>query len=106
MEVKQKGRKKNSPRHKHIPQRTCAACRKKVDKRQLTRLVYSAEDGLVVDSSGKRNGRGTYLCNDPACWEKAVKTNLLDQALRAKIGPAEKQLLVEYRRELNRLSNT
>jgi hypothetical protein len=72
------------------------ACRKKLDKRQLTRLVNSAEEGLVVDPSGKRNGRGTYLCDDPACWEKAMKTRLLDQALRAEISSAEKQQLSAY----------
>lgn len=95
MEVQQRRRKKNALRQKHIPQRTCAACRKKVDKRQLTRLVISAENRLVVDPSGKLNGRGTYLCNDPACWEKAVKTNLLDQMLRAKISQADKDRLIE-----------
>ena len=90
MKVKQK------QRQKHVPQRTCVACRKKIDKRQLTRLVNSAEEGLIVDPSGKRNGRGTYLCDDPACWEKAMKTRLLDQALRAEISSAEKERLTAY----------
>ena len=90
MKVKQK------QRQKHVPQRTCVACRKKIDKRQLTRLVNSAEEGLIVDPSGKRNGRGTYLCDDPACWEKAMKTRLLDQALRAEISSAEKEQLTAY----------
>lgn len=86
---------KSKQRQKHIPQRTCAACRKKIDKRQLKRLVYSAEDGLIVDPTGKRNGRGTYLCDDPACWDKAVKTKLLDQALRVEISQTEKDRLIE-----------
>ena len=83
-------------RPKHIPQRTCVACRRKLDKRQLTRLVNTAEDGLIVDPSGKRNGRGTYLCDDPNCWDKAINTRLLDQALRAEISQAEKQRLKEH----------
>jgi predicted RNA-binding protein YlxR (DUF448 family) len=82
-------------RPKHIPQRTCVACRKKIDKRHLTRLVNTAEEGLIIDPSGKRNGRGTYLCDDPTCWEKAIKTRLLDQALRAQISQAEKERLKE-----------
>jgi predicted RNA-binding protein YlxR (DUF448 family) len=82
-------------RQKHIPQRSCVACRKKTDKRQLTRLVKTAEEGLLIDPTGKYNGRGTYLCENPLCWEKAVKTRLLDQALRAEISPAEKQRLAE-----------
>jgi predicted RNA-binding protein YlxR (DUF448 family) len=61
----------------------------------LTRLVYSAENGLVTDPGGKQNGRGTYLCSDPACWDKAVKTNLLDQALRVEISQADKDRLIE-----------
>lgn len=87
---------KQQNRQKHIPQRTCVACRRKLDKRQLTRLVNTPEEGLVVDPSGKRNGRGTYLCDDPNCWEKAMKTRLLDQALRAEISQAEKQRLKEH----------
>jgi predicted RNA-binding protein YlxR (DUF448 family) len=61
----------------------------------LTRLVNTAEEGLVIDPSGKRNGRGTYLCDDPACWDKAINTRLLDQALRAEISQEEKQRLKE-----------
>ncbi len=86
---------KQQRRQKHVPQRTCVACRKKMDKRQLTRLVNTAEEGLIIDPSGKRNGRGTYLCNDPVCWDKAIKTRLLDQALRAEIIQAEKERLKE-----------
>jgi predicted RNA-binding protein YlxR (DUF448 family) len=86
---------KQQRRLKHIPQRTCVACRKKIDKRQLTRLVNTAEEGLIIDPSGKRNGRGTYLCDDPTCWDKAIKTRLLDQALRAEISRTEKERLKE-----------
>ena len=88
---------KQPHRQKHIPQRTCVACRKKIDKRQLTRLVKTAEEGLLIDPTGKQNGRGTYLCENPLCWEKAIKTRLLDQALRAEITQAEKQRLAESR---------
>ena len=89
MKVKQQHRKK------HTPQRTCVACRKKIDKRQLTRLVNTAEEGLIIDPSGKRNGRGTYLCDDPVCWDKAIKTRLLDQALRTEISQTDKERLKE-----------
>jgi predicted RNA-binding protein YlxR (DUF448 family) len=86
---------KQQHRPKHIPQRTSAASRKKIDKRRLTRLVNTAEEGLIIYPSGKRNGRGTYLCDDPACWDKAIRTRLLDQALRAEISQEEKQRLKE-----------
>ena len=70
-----------SPKRKHIPTRSCVVCRQKFDKRDLIRVVYT-ESGLVIDTTGKMNGRGAYLCHQTACWERATSTNLLDQALR------------------------
>lgn len=83
-------------RRKHIPQRTCVACRKKTDKRQLTRIVQTLEDGLMIDPSGKLNGRGAYLCNDPKCWEMAINTPLLDKALRTTISSIDKETLRKH----------
>lgn len=87
--------KKQQPRQKHVPQRTCVACREKRDKRQLTRVVSTADDGLVLDSTGKRNGRGAYLCEQPACWENAVKRNLLAAALKIELSEADKLLILQ-----------
>lgn len=85
--------KKQQPRQKHVPQRTCIACREKRDKRQLTRVVITPDDGLVLDSTGKRNGRGAYLCEQPVCWENAVKRNLLATALKTELSEADKLLI-------------
>jgi predicted RNA-binding protein YlxR (DUF448 family) len=75
--------KKQPRRQKHIPLRTCVICREKKDKRQLTRLVRIADDGGVhVDLTGKQNGRGAYLCDNPSCWQKAIDGQVLNQALR------------------------
>ena len=84
-------------RRKHIPQRTCVACRQKKDKRRLTRIVRTPDNGVLVDSTGKRNGRGAYLCDGPACWEKALNSQLLDKALRTEVTNAEKEALAEHR---------
>lgn len=86
-----------STRHKHVPQRTCVVCRQKTDKRLLTRVVRTAEEGLAVDPSGKRNGRGAYLCDNPACWDKAIRTRVLDQALRIDLTDDERQALSAHR---------
>lgn len=68
-----------------MPQRTCVACRQKFDKRRLTRIVR-AESGVFVDPTGKRNGRGAYVCDRPSCWDKMLReTRLLSQALMAEI---------------------
>ncbi len=80
-------------RSRHIPQRTCIVCRQKIDKRCLTRIVRTADAGVVVDATGKRNGRGAYVCDQPACWHKVVNSNLLDQALITEVTQEEKDAI-------------
>ena len=91
-------KKKTQTRHKHVPQRTCIACREKTDKRELTRIVRTADAGTVVDLTGKRNGRGAYVCSKQTCWEKVVSTQLLDKALKTEISAAEKRVIDAHRR--------
>lgn len=83
-------------RPKHVPQRTCVVCRSKDAKRRLTRLVRTAE-GVLVDPTGKMNGRGAYLCDDPACWEKASNSQALGAALRTELTTADKERLAATR---------
>jgi hypothetical protein len=78
-------------RRKHIPQRTCVICRSTADKRSLVRLVRVAEEGVFVDPSGKRNGRGAYLCDQPACWDRALMTETLAKALRTTFTDADRE---------------
>ncbi|MCL4804348.1 MAG: YlxR family protein [Anaerolineae bacterium] len=88
MNGKQPGQ--SAQRKRHVPQRTCVVCRRQVDKRRLTRIVRTLGDGVLVDPSGKRGGRGAYLCDQPACWDKAVRyVGILNQALNAQITEAE-----------------
>ncbi|HRL10819.1 MAG TPA: YlxR family protein [Aggregatilineales bacterium] len=75
--------KQSSPR-KHIPQRTCVVCRRHDAKRALIRIVRTAE-GVFVDPTGKMGGRGAYLCDSAACWERAMKTDILSKALRTSL---------------------
>lgn len=69
-------------RPKHVPQRTCIACRRTDAKRGLIRLVRDAEGRVSTDPTGKRHGRGAYLCTSQACWETALKRKALERALR------------------------
>jgi uncharacterized protein len=81
---------KQPVRRKHVPQRTCIVCRRQYDKRRLTRVVRTPDIGVIIDPTGKRGGRGAYLCDQPACWEKAVRhAGLLNQALNAQVTEAE-----------------
>jgi predicted RNA-binding protein YlxR (DUF448 family) len=83
-------------RRKHVPQRTCIGCHEGKAKRELVRLVRTPEGDLAVDETGRRNGRGAYLCRRRACWESALKSNQIGKALKMEIGEAERQMLREY----------
>ena len=93
-------KKKQPRRAKHVPQRTCVACRNKYDKRQITRLVRTTpnddgETSVVIDITGKRNGRGAYLCDNPTCWQNAIKRNMLNIALKTELTDAEKAMILD-----------
>lgn len=75
---------------KHTPQRTCVICRQKFDKRQLTRLVKTPE-GVFIDPSGKRDGRGAYLCTNTECQHRALSTDILNRALRVALNDEDRQ---------------
>jgi uncharacterized protein len=69
---------------KHVPIRTCLGCRQRRPKRSLVRLVRRSDDVVAVDVAGMAPGRGAYVCADPACLERALKTGRLAQALRGR----------------------
>lgn len=69
-------------RPKHKPQRTCIVCREVKDKHDLIRVVRTPDGRLMVDPSGKANGRGAYLCRQTSCWEKSLPKQRLVQALK------------------------
>ena len=66
---------KQSSRPKHVPQRTCIGCREIRPKRELIRVVRT-ESGVEIDPTGKKSGRGTYLCKTKSCWDAALKNIL------------------------------
>ncbi len=73
---------------KKIPQRQCVGCRTMKDKKALIRVVRTPEGAIVLDSTGKKSGRGAYVCPDPACLKKARKSRALERAFSLEI-PAE-----------------
>lgn len=72
----------NGPRPKHVPQRTCIGCRQEAGKRVLVRIVRNTEGQVVLDATGKANGRGAYLHANRPCWEKALKGGTINHALK------------------------
>jgi hypothetical protein len=83
-------------RPRHVPQRTCVACRHTTTKRELVRIVRVPEGGVEVDPTGKRSGRGAYLCPTPDCWRLAVQKSRLDRALKTNLSAADKEALLQY----------
>ena len=78
-------RRNKGPRPKHVPQRMCIICRDHDAKRGLFRIVRSPEGTVSPDPTGRRNGRGAYLCHKSACWEKALSSGALARALNVEI---------------------
>ena len=73
---------------KKIPQRQCVGCRTMYDKRTLLRVVKSPEGDISLDATGKKNGRGAYLCRSTDCLKKARKSRALERALETAIPDA------------------
>ncbi len=87
-------------RRKHVPQRTCVACRQVRPKKEMIRIVRSPEGDIEVDETGKKSGRGAYLCPNKACWEIALTKNKLEHALETEIRVEEKGHLWQHSRSL------
>ena len=87
---------KRRPKQRHIPERTCIACRTKRPKRDLVRVVCAAAGEVHIDETGKRNGRGAYLCRQRDCWEHALRRGSLNRALSATLNTDEIAALRAY----------
>jgi uncharacterized protein len=81
---------------RHIPERTCVGCREARPKRTLVRIVRSPEGSVLVDDTGKRFGRGAYLCRTSECWQKGLRKETLARALKTTIGAADRAALEHY----------
>lgn len=83
-------------RQRHIPQRTCVGCGQVQPKRQLVRVVRTPSGRVEVDPTGKRSGRGAYLCGSCECWEKALARSALNRALKTELSAENREELLQY----------
>lgn len=81
---------------KKIPVRKCVACNERKNKYELIRIVKGEDGSLIIDESGKANGRGAYLCKDPTCIEKAKKSGRLKTTLKAAVSEDFYEELMNY----------
>ena len=73
---------------KKVPLRKCIGCNEMKNKKEMMRVLKAPEGEIVLDVTGRKNGRGAYLCRSRECFQKAVKSRGLERSLKAQI-PAE-----------------
>jgi predicted RNA-binding protein YlxR (DUF448 family) len=84
---------KGALRPKHVPQRTCIACRTTEAKRGLVRVVRTPAGRVELDATGKKNGRGAYVHEARECWDAALKKGRLGHALKVSVRPEDLEQL-------------
>ena len=82
---------------KKIPIRTCIGCNEGKPKKELIRVVKTSEGEVSIDFTGKKNGRGAYICPNISCLEKAIKTKRLSRAFEM---PIENEVYERLREEI------
>ncbi len=81
---------------KKIPQRMCIACKIHKDKKELIRVVKAQDGSISLDFTGKKAGRGAYICNDINCIDKMVKNKLLNKAFET---PIDEEVYIALKNE-------
>ena len=71
-----------------IPMRQCIGCQEMKSKREMLRVIKTPEEEIILDATGRKNGRGAYVCFSQECLDKAIKNRGLERSLKMKI-PAE-----------------
>lgn len=87
---------------KKIPLRQCIGCGEMKTKSSLIRVIKTSEEDIVIDKTGKKNGRGAYICNSLDCFSKAMRSKALERSLKVTI-PTEIYETLE--RELKELES-
>ena len=72
---------------KKVPLRKCIGCGEMKSKKEMLRVLKTSEDEIILDQTGRKNGRGAYLCPSSDCLEKALKSKGLERSLKTSIPP-------------------
>ena len=87
---------------KKIPMRKCVGCQEMKNKREMLRVLKTSENQFMLDATGKKNGRGAYLCFSKECFEKAVKCKGLERSFKQSI---PKEVYEKLEKELDELEH-
>lgn len=88
-------------KQRKIPMRMCVGCREMKEKRELIRIVRTPEGETLIDPTGKKSGRGAYVCRSPECLKRAIKQKQLERQLQASLTDEVNEALMA---EMNRLA--
>lgn len=83
--------------NRKIPMRQCVGCREMKAKKDLIRIIHTAEDEIFMDVTGKKNGRGAYLCGNQECLDKAIKSKGLERSLKIAV---PKEMYEDFAKEM------
>ena len=83
-----------------VPMRKCVGCGEMKNKKELIRVLKTPEGEILLDASGRKNGRGAYLCPSSDCLRKAERSRGLERALGARIPP---EIYEKLRKEMDQL---
>ena len=85
---------------KKIPMRMCVGCREMKEKRELIRIVRTTEGEAVLDPTGKRSGRGAYVCRKAECLRRSIRQKQLERQLETQLTDETTEALIK---EMERL---
>lgn len=85
---------------KKIPQRQCIGCGEMKSKKEMIRVLKTTDDEIVIDATGRKNGRGAYICPSMDCYKKAVKNKGLERSLKMAI---PKDVYEELEKEMEQI---
>lgn len=85
---------------KKIPLRQCTGCGENKNKKNMIRIVKTADGDIVADETGRMNGRGAYICRNRECLSRAVKTHGLERSLKCTVPDAVYERLMKEMTEI------
>ncbi|EOS23812.1 hypothetical protein C806_02598 [Lachnospiraceae bacterium 3-1] len=86
---------------KKIPMRQCVGCGEMKSKKELLRIIRTTEDEILLDRTGKKNGRGAYICPNGECFRKAVKAKGFERSLKMAI---PKEVVENLEKEMEKIA--
>ena len=87
---------------KKVPMRQCTGCREMKSKRDMIRVIKTAENEICIDTTGRKNGRGAYICPTMDCLKQAMKSRGLERSLKTSIPDTVYQQLEEEMSQLGK----